>query len=346
MDSNLIKKCELLIEQVSIQTKKIGEIYKQNIFLQKKIANLEQHFGDISEYGDNIKMKSRKKRENGSIHNKKKCDSHETSLTKQLKTNFDEFSMANQVLKPNSSKNQLKKESKRNPKIIQPKVKLSSDRIMKKELTQNKVNLNNYKNTNVNLIKKNIYHQNSKAFKVGYMGEAYVYNQLKEMNIFCKIKWNAESNDTNKPYVFLNNCHKYYIGDNGEHFDVYAEDSSNNKYYFEIKSSNKENKSTRISRAQKQLSLKMKENEYYIIAVVANVLNIPKIDYILFLNNHRYPIRINSDDPSSNLINCIQEIKLSLAENENTSQTKEILIDKSVLIDEGQDLSNFDWMFN
>ena len=63
-------------------------------------------------------------------------------------------------------------------------------------------------------------------------------------------------------------------------------------------------------------------------------------------DDHRYPIKINSDDPNSNLINCIQEIKFSLAENENASQTKEILIDKSVLIDEGQDLSNFDWMFN
>lgn len=146
--------------------------------------------------------------------------------------------------------------------------------------------------------------QNNISFHIGYMGEAYIYKNLIQMGCFSKVEWNANTKDENNPSVTTMDGSKYFIQEDGEHYDIYAEDFENQKYYFEIKSTNKDHKGNGISSAQKNYFLKaVQKDTYLILAKVTNVLEIPSIEYSLYVPHIGFKnIDINKEKPEKYFI--------------------------------------------
>ena len=133
-------------------------------------------------------------------------------------------------------------------------------------------------------MKKIIKVENHISFNVGYMGEAYIYEDLCRLNCFEEITWNAKAEDDHHPCVILNNGNKYYIQNDGEHFDIWGTDKAGKKYYFEVKLTNKENKGNHISHAQNKYILQLTHNNtHYVLAKVMDVLDNPVIKYYMFI---------------------------------------------------------------
>lgn len=314
MTSDLIASFESFVDLLKLQVNQYEKISNQYVFIANEITSIQNHFEKIV-----------KKEENKSFF-------EETKKKKSKKQNIrnryeiDAISIQNQDFKSNSKKKEFKRKSQ-NSLIIKPKFETNANEI---------------------ILKKNLYHQNCISFKIGFMGEAYLYEQLKEMKIFEKVIWNAKTNDVNKPCVILNNGHKYNVKGDDEHFDINAEDSSGNMYYFEVKSTNKDDHSAGLSRAQKNFGLKLNENGNFIIAVVANVLTDPKIEYVLFYKSHRYHLKIDPNDPNRNLINCISDIKKNWVRDDEKEFKQKLLkrpIDKKNLLNANKNYSNLNWLF-
>ena len=124
---------------------------------------------------------------------------------------------------------------------------------------------------------------NSLPFKIGYLGEAYVYESLLKMKCFSKVSWNANTKDENNLYVTLNNGNRYFIDEDGDHYDIVAEDSNNIKYYFEIKSTQNSSRNYNIKKKQRDFYAKLNPaNNICVVAVVKMVLESPSITYCLY----------------------------------------------------------------
>ena len=170
------------------------------------------------------------------------------------------------------------------------------------------------------LTKKMLRRQNCKEFHWGYMGEGYVYEELNRFGCFSKVVWNAKTTNINNPSITLNNHNKYYIQEDGDHYDMYAEDENGIKYYFEIKSTCKQNRSCSISRKQKEFAQTLESPiENFVIAVVQKVNSDPSIDYYLY----PYQTKLNISK-KYNLVQCISEFEL----NENVDDNKIVEVKK------------------
>ena len=170
------------------------------------------------------------------------------------------------------------------------------------ELTKSRLRINNM--------------ENCVSFNIGYMGEAYVFEDLKAMKCFSKVVWNAKTSNPKSPSIFIRNGKQYHIDEDGGHYDIYTFDKNNKKYYFEIKSSSSSKKSSQLSNEQEKLSRKINQNnESFIKCTVTKVLDLPQINYELVIRKRKYKI-ITSKTKS--FVEAIDEIKI-----QNKCYTKE-----------------------
>ena len=122
--------------------------------------------------------------------------------------------------------------------------------------------------------------QNDPCFLTGYRGEAYVYEMLLKENKFNKVIWNALSNNQENPHVTAASGNTYYIKEDGLHYDLYAEDADEKKYYFEVKSTNSDEKKVQLSNCQIELAKSLcKPDEFHYVAVVLNADKSPSVIY-------------------------------------------------------------------
>lgn len=122
--------------------------------------------------------------------------------------------------------------------------------------------------------------QNDPCFLTGYRGEAYVYEMLLKENKFSKVVWNALSNNQDNPHVTAASGKTYYIKEDGLHYDLYAEDCDDKKYYFEVKSTNSDEKKVQLSNCQIELAKSLcNPDEFHYVAVVLNADKLPSVIY-------------------------------------------------------------------
>lgn len=149
--------------------------------------------------------------------------------------------------------------------------------------------------------------ENCVSFNIGYMGEAYVYENLNTMECFTIVVWNAKTSDTKNPKIIINNKKQFHIKEDGGQYDIYAIDKNEKKYNFEIKSSSNSSSRNDISRAQREYRNNInQETESFIRAKVTHVLDTPKIKYSLFINNDFVDINFTND---KSLVQIIDEMK-------------------------------------
>ena len=154
-----------------------------------------------------------------------------------------------------------------------------------------KINDSNLQNDNSPRIKKKVTMPKKKiqktqknlSFKIGYMGEGYVFEALNRFGCFSEIIWNAKTENKNNPSIILNNNHQYYIHGDGEHYDILATDKGGKQYYIEVKSTSSMDRNNLINRAQAEFCLQLSFNvRHFILAKVMNVLKDPIIEFYNF----------------------------------------------------------------
>ena len=153
--------------------------------------------------------------------------------------------------------------------------------------------------------------QNDRGFLIGYHGEGYAYEDLTKMECFSKIEWNGLSTNEHLPSVTLKNGNQYFIDEDCKHYDLYAEDPEQNKYYFEVKSTPDSTRGNSISRAQKRFMGDLNHtNEHFILVVVTNVFTTPIINYFLFIPGFNFvQLEINKYFKHANVTKLIHEKK-------------------------------------
>lgn len=163
---------------------------------------------------------------------------------------------------------------------------------------------------------------NSLPFKIGYLGEAYVYESLLKMKCFSKVTWNANTKNENNPYVTLNNGTRYFIDEDGDHYDIVAEDFNNIKYYFEIKSTQNSSRNYNIKKRQREFYAALDPaKNVCVVAVVKKVLESPSITYCLYDPvNETCKRKITEKEAEENFMKYI-------AENRQNETSNEILDD-------------------
>ena len=127
--------------------------------------------------------------------------------------------------------------------------------------------------------------QNDPGFITGYRGEAHVYESLIKNSKFCKVVWNALSENHNDPCVTTVGGETYYIKEDGLHYDLYAEDYNGGKYYIEVKSTGSLENKVHLSNCQIKLAKDLNSNENHVVAVVLNVHESPSIIYYKKMND-------------------------------------------------------------
>lgn len=115
--------------------------------------------------------------------------------------------------------------------------------------------------------------ENDQGFIIGYRGEAHVYEMLVKLIKEKKLKivnWNALSTDENDPCVKTVNGEIYHIKEDGDHYDLYAEDLNGEKYYFEVKSTNANHRNVELHQEQIKLAqnLNTPEEHHYVVCVL------------------------------------------------------------------------------
>lgn len=122
------------------------------------------------------------------------------------------------------------------------------------------------------------------SFNVGYMGEAYIYEDLQKLGCFSNISWTAHSDDPLNPSIILNNGHRYYIHDEGGRFDIVTTDFGGKQYYIEVKSTRFDHREPKICPKQQDFAFHLDHIEKKaILANVTNVLSdLPIITYYLY----------------------------------------------------------------
>ena len=125
------------------------------------------------------------------------------------------------------------------------------------------------------------------GFNTGYMGEAYIYEDLTRLKCFSQISWTAQTDDPENPSIILNNGHRYFIHDKGGRFDINATDFVGIQYYIEIKSTSFDHRDPIICPKQQDFALNLDhQRNYSILANVTNTLSdLPIITYYLFDQN-------------------------------------------------------------
>lgn len=126
--------------------------------------------------------------------------------------------------------------------------------------------------------------ENKIGFNIGYMGEAYIYEELIKFGCFSKISWTAETNDIENPSIILNNGHRYFIHDKGGRFDICAIDFQGNEYYIEVKATMHDQRDAKICPKQQKFASELNNlNHFSILANITDVLsNHPVITYYLY----------------------------------------------------------------
>lgn len=165
------------------------------------------------------------------------------------------------------------------PIVAEPTEAPSLNRFVRKQrMVVSQPRLNNNKQNRNPRAKMN--RQSDPCFLTGYRGEAFVYEMLQKENKFKKIVWNAMSNNEDNPHVTAASGNTYYIKEDGLHYDLYAEDSNNNKYYFEVKSTNSDEKKVQLSNCQIELAKSLSNpDEHHYVAVVLNADKSPSVIY-------------------------------------------------------------------
>lgn len=131
-----------------------------------------------------------------------------------------------------------------------------------------------------------IIHENDPAYIVGYRGEACVYEALMKEKRFTKVIWNALSDDENLSKVTTVDNQTYYIKEDGEHYDLYAEDENGEKYYFEVKSTDANEKDLELKPRQIELAQKLSgPDEHHYTVCVFNVHTNPLPIFYKKVNN-------------------------------------------------------------
>ena len=114
--------------------------------------------------------------------------------------------------------------------------------------------------------------------KVGIMGEAYIYEFLKNSHKYKKVKWNMLSENGYGEELIYNGKIYNVIQDNS-HYDILVETYDNKKLYIEVKSTkNKFQKKVPFYLSQKQVEImeSIKPPNKYILAVVFDIFANPK----------------------------------------------------------------------
>ena len=118
------------------------------------------------------------------------------------------------------------------------------------------------------------------TFETGYLGEAIVYEFLRNSNKYSKVEWLAKSEDKTDQSVELNGT-VYYINEKGEHYDLYAEDFEHKKHYFEVKSTKYHLSSEKLcfylSGPQYKFASNMNDDENFYLVLVINTREEPHI---------------------------------------------------------------------
>lgn len=112
--------------------------------------------------------------------------------------------------------------------------------------------------------------------ETGYIGEAFVYEEMKKSKKFKFVKWLALSDVKTSISIELNGK-TYYINEQGGHYDIYAEDQKNKKYYVEVKSTNKSYGKLCFLVSQFQFNFAAGTNDNFYFAFVKNARCNPQI---------------------------------------------------------------------
>lgn len=280
---------DTLIDQIKSQTAKTERLQKQNTIIINQIEHIEQMIylflddNDVisplnqrttqrktkkknqessktnnTEKKQNSRKKEIKKKDEYATDEIRKIQKHERKQMKKMET--EKFINHVQILKEKRAKAKTEEEINEINKEIE-----SFEFSTKKEL-------------------KSIHKRDTHPFQICYQGEGYVYEHLLSFSCFKKVEWNVMSNDSNCPSITLNNNHKYFIDEKGEHFDIYAEDYNGQKYYFEVKTTTHARRSANITQCQTKYGHYIElKNGIYIIVTVSNVFTSPSIEYHLFI---------------------------------------------------------------
>ena len=129
--------------------------------------------------------------------------------------------------------------------------------------------------------------ENSEAdIETGFRGEALAYEMLVNSGKFSKVEWMAKSNDPTNFSVTLDNDNTYYIKESGKHYDIFAESSDGNQYYFEVKSTKSNDDDDKkfrfmLSRAQFEMASELSEsNEFFVLVLVKDVYGSPEFLFL------------------------------------------------------------------
>ena len=273
-----ISQFDSMLNTLSTGSENLKEIEKQNSIILNKLDMIERLIKGL--LPTNEIFPSRKKQKTKKS-NKSEGNNQTTKKKQNTKTNSTVT-----VIQPNTSESSS--------------LSSSSD---EEDLKNN--------NLTTNKSRKIQNREKDPGFLVGYHGEGLTYEDIAKMHCFTKIEWNGLSQNRNLPSVTLNNGNQYFIEEDGEHYDLYAEDSKKDKYYFEVKSTNESTRGKSISPAQKKFMHKLNhKTSHFILAVITKVFSAPVINYFLFIPGFNFlPIEIDRNAEQVNWRKIVKEMK-------------------------------------
>jgi len=116
----------------------------------------------------------------------------------------------------------------------------------------------------------------NKNEETGIIGEAYIYELLRDSGKFKNVIWKMEDNYNGRRFRY--NGTTYYIRPDGSHYDIEVETFNNCRFYIEVKSTKYElGNKVPFFISKKQIDM-MKLTEYpnkYILAIVFNAMSNP-----------------------------------------------------------------------
>ena len=302
---------DTIIDQIKSQTVKIKRLQKQNEIMINKIDQMEQMINLFLDDDNDISHLNQ-----GTIQTKNKMKKYE--LSKPIKIgkiqNYREIEDIFQYKKTNKQERREMKQMKIDNFINQIQI-LKEKRAnakTKKEINEVNKEIESLEFYSKEKLLKPIHRKVTRNFQISYQGEGYVYEHLLSLGCFKKVEWNVRSYDKNSPSITLNNNHKYFIKEIGEHYDIYAEDYHGKKYYFEVKATSKESRKAQISKCQNAYGHYIElKNGIYIVAIVSNVFTSPSIEYYLFIPEIDISENIIEidDENKENFLQKISEIK-------------------------------------
>lgn len=273
-----ISQFDSILNTLSTDSENLKEIEKQNSIILNKLDMIERLIKGL--LPTNEIFPSRKKQKTPKS-NKSKGNNQTTKKKQNTKTNSTVT-----VIQPNTSESSS--------------LSSSSD---EEDLKNN--------NLTTNKSRKIQNREKDPGFLVGYHGEGLTYEDIAKMHCFTKIEWNGLSQNRNLPSVTLNNGNQYFIEEDGEHYDLYAEDSKKHKYYFEVKSTNDPTRGNSISPAQRRFMHKLNhKTSHFILVVITKVFSAPVINYFLFIPGFNFlAIKIDRSANHVNLGKIVNEMK-------------------------------------